>query len=260
MKPCAVRCDGLLSLVLGLALMASMSRLTASELVVFLPSAPSQIALQRALENDPACAGLTITVAPKWRTLEDALTRKPALVLAPATFALVPGWRAELQSVIGGSERFRYVLVGADADATLAQMAQAPVGLVQELPREAAEAFLTAAFAGFTPGRVRLAAKADDVPNLLGLELARVCVLTPTMLTDARARLAGSMHVLARSRPVWQPMLYANNAEPPGAGRALMGLTPTTLAALGLERLVARDPATPAGWQAPELPGEQVAP
>lgn len=257
MRLLARRCCRLL---LNLVLMPLLSRLSGSELVVFLPGAPSQIALQRALENDPACAGLTITVAPKWRTLEEALTRTPALVLAPATFALIPGWRPELQSVSGGSEHFRYVLVGADAGATLAQMAQAPVGMVQELPREAAEAFLAAAFPGFTPGRVRLAAKADDVPNLLGLELARVCVLTPAMLADARARLAGSMHVLARSRPVWQPMLYAKNAEPPGAGRALLGLTPVTLAALGLDRLVARDPAAPVGWQAPDVPGEQVAP
>lgn len=222
--------------------------LGASELVVFLPGAPSQLTAQRALMADPACAGLTVTIVPKWRALDDALERKPALVLAPATFAMVPGWRADLHAVVAGSDRFTYELVGTDANATLATLAQAQVGMLQELPRASAERFLSEAFPGFVPGRVRLAAKADDVANLLGLELARVCVLTPGMAADARARLAGAMHVLARSRPVWQPMLHVHESQPIGAGRALMGLAPATLAALGFDRLVVRDPATPPGW------------
>lgn len=224
----------------------------AAELVVFLPGAASQLEVQRCLETDPACAGLTITVAAKWRMFEEALAHHPTLVLAPATLTLVPGWRPELQAVVAGSERFRYVLVAGDAALPLPQLDQASVGLLQELPRADAETFLQAAFPGFTPGRVRLTAKADDVPNLLGLELARVCVLTPGMLTGARARLAGSMHVIARSRAVWHPILYSNVMTPAGGGRTLGSLAPATLAALGFDRLVARDPATPAGWQAPE--------
>jgi hypothetical protein len=240
-------------LLAWLVLVAALGRLPGNELVVFLPSAPSQLAVQRTLSGDPACAGLTITVASRWRAVEEALARKPALVLAPATFAVIPGWRPELQALVAGSDRFSYELVGTDAGATLATLAQAPIGMLQELPRANAEQFLTTAFPGLVPGRVRLAAKADDVANLLGLELARVCVLTPGMSADARARLAGAMHVLARSRPVWHPMLYANDAEPAGAGRALTGLAPATLAALGFDRLVARDPATPPGWLAPEV-------
>lgn len=228
------------------------SPLAAAELVVFLPSATSQLEMQRRLEADPACVGLTITVTAKWRMCEEALERHPTLVLAPATLALVPGWRPELQAVVAGSDRFRYLLVAGDAALTVAQLDHPAVGLLQELPRDRSEAFLAAAFPGLTPGRVRLTAKADDVPNLLGLELARVCVLTPGMLTGARARLAGSMHVIARSRAVWHPMLYSNATVPAGAGRTLLGLAPATLAALGIDRLVARDPATPAGWQAPE--------
>lgn len=235
-------------LLLGLLL----APVSASELVVFLPGVPSQLVLQRTLASDPACAGMTVTIAPKWRVLEDALARKPVLVLAPATFALVPGWRPELQAVVAGNDRFTYDLVGTDAGATLARLAHAPVGMLQELPRDNAEGFLAAAFPGFVPGRVRLAAKADDVANLLGLELARVCVLTPGMSADARARLAGAMHVLSRSRPVWHPVLYVDTTAPAGAGRALTGLTPATLAALGFDRLVVRDPATPPGWLAPE--------
>ena len=226
--------------------------LVASELVVFLPGATSQIGMQRALESDPACAGLTITVVPKWRALEDALVRKPAMVLAPATFALVPGWRAELQATVAGSDRFRYLLVAANASLTLAQLHEPTVGMLHEVPRESAEGFLAALFPGLAPGHVRLAAKVDDVPNLLGLELARVCVLTPAMLAGAHARLADSLQTLARSRPVWQPMLYVHGGEPADTGRVLVGLAPVTLAALGFERLVARDPALPMGWQAPE--------
>jgi hypothetical protein len=236
----------------GLLLALLFMPLSASELVVFLPGAPSQLALQRALASDPACAGMTVTVAPKWRALEEALARRPSLVLAPATFAVVPGWRAELQAVVAGTDRFSYELVATEAGATVAGMHQAPIGMLQELPRDQAGAFLVATFPGFVAGRVRLAAKADDVANLLGLELVRVCVLTPAMAADARARLAGAMHVLARSRPVWQPMLYANESEPAGAGRALAGLAPATLAALGFDRLVARDPALPPGWLVPE--------
>jgi hypothetical protein len=224
----------------------------AAELVVFLPGVSSQLEVQRRLETDPACAGLTITVAAKWRIFEEALERHPALVLAPATLASVPGWRPELQAVVAGSERFRYLLVAGDAALTLAQLDHPAVGLVQELPRGDVDGFLTAAFPGLVPGRVRLAAKADDVPNLLGLELARVCVLTPGMLEGARARLAGSLHVIARSGAVWHPMVYSTTTVPGGAGRTLLDLAPATLAALGFDHLVARDPAVPAGWQAPE--------
>lgn len=226
--------------------------LSASELVVFLPTAPSQLALQRTLRDDPACAGLTITIAPKWRAFEDALAREPALVLAPATFALTPDWRPELQAVVGGTDRFTYEMIGSDAGATIAGVAHAAVGMLQEVPRDAAETFLTEAFPGFIPGRVRLTAKADDVANLLGLELARVCVLTPGMASEARARLAGAMHVIGRSRPVWHPRLHVQATQSTGVGRALLQLTPATLAALGFDRLVACDPATPPGWLAPE--------
>jgi hypothetical protein len=72
------------------------------------------------------------------------------------------------------------------------------------------------------------------------------------MAADARVRLAGAMHVLARSRPVWHPMLFVNATEPAGSGRALTGLAPTTLAALGFDRLVVRDPALPSVWLAAE--------
>lgn len=240
---------------LGLWLVALLwpsTQVAATELVVFLPGAASQIELQRRLEADPACAGLTITVAGKWRALEQALERQPELVLGPATVSLLPRWRPELQAVVAGSDRFRYQLVTSDAALTVAQLDDATVGLLYELPRDHAEEFLRTAFPGLTVGRVRLAAKADDVPNLLGLELARACVLTPGMLAGARARLAGSMQVIAHSRAVWHPLLYRHETQPAGAGRQLLGVTPDTLAALGFDRLVARDPALPAGWQATE--------
>lgn len=224
----------------------------ATELVVFLPGASSQIEIQRRLESDPVCGGMTIAVTAKWRVFEEALEHRPALVLAPATLALVPGWCPELQAVVGGSERFRYLLVASEGVPDPTRLDQPTVGLLHELPRGSAEVFLGAAFPGLVPGRVRLTAKADDVPNLLGLELARVCVLTPDMLAGARARLAGSMQVIAHSRAVWHPMLYRHEAVAAGAGRTLTGLAPATLAALGFDHLVARDPATPAGWQAPE--------
>jgi hypothetical protein len=235
-----------------LLLLCTGSPTLALELVVFQPGAISQLELQRRLESDPACAGMTVSVAAKWRILEEALVRRPALVLAPSTLTGTPEWRPELQAVVAGSERFRYLLVASDEAMTLPRLEGATVGMLHELPRGEGEEFLRTAFPGLAAGRVRLAAKADDVPNLLGLELARACVLTPGMLAGARARLATSMQVVARSRAVWHPMLYRHDTQPAGAGRTLLGLAPATLAALGFDRLVARDPALPATWQAAE--------
>lgn len=235
-----------------LLLLALASPLAASELVVFLPHAPSQLAVQRALSADPACTGMTLTVVPKWRSLEEILARAPELVLAPSTFAVVPGWRAEAQAVVAGATWLRYDLVARDAAVRLDSVGQAAVGMLQELPRGEVDGFLATAFPGLAPGRTRLTAKADDVANLLGLELARAVVLTPDMSSSARARLGAAMHVVARSRPVWQARLFVAERLPPGRGHTLLHLRPETLAALGFDRLVPGDPALAPGWHAPE--------
>jgi hypothetical protein len=187
--------------------------------------------------------------------LEEALARAPALVLAPATFAVVPGWRAEAQAVVDGATWLRYDLVAREAAVTVDALGQAAVGVMQELPREHVDGFLAAAFPGLAPGRTRLTAKADDVANLLGLELARAVVLTPQMSTGARARLGAAMHVISRSRPVWHARLFVAERQPPGRGHTLLHLRPATLAALGFDRLVPGDPALAPGWQSPEAGG-----
>lgn len=219
----------------GLLLLAVTEAATA-DLVAFLPRADSAISHERALREDPALAGLGITVVLRWRAFAEAMATSPAAIaVAPSGILLDSGWTPLRQGLRNGEDHERQSLVAIDGAVDLAGLTRRTVALVQESQREQGLAWLTGAYPDLPRDlTVRPVARPEDLLQVLGLDLAGAAVLTAAQTTAARERFPGSLKVLAHSRPL-RLMVVACRA-PGTAARAqiLDRLGQPALEALGL--------------------------
>lgn len=212
--------------------------LIAAELLVYAPEATSSLVVQRAFMADPAMAGQTILVMPRWRSFEEALAEHPrAWALVAAPILSESGWIPVLQGQRLGSPTFRYRIIAIDHAVGLEP--RGTLGLVQECGRERIDDFVAAGFPGCTlPGRHRSVAKASDLLQLLGLEMVSGVMVTPTLATTAMASFPGRVRVLAESRRMRLPVLVVREPADCAPAMSLAALGSAALTSINLDALV----------------------
>ena len=221
----------------------------AGEALIYLPDAAAPAEIAATLRAAPALAAWQVRAVAKHRAFVTALTPAVDAVLCPAA-ALPAGWQPTRVLGRGGVRHERLALVAIDPAVDRARLAAGTVGLLLDGPREGLEATWAALMPGIGVGHLRPAARAEDVPRLLGLEMAQACLLTPAMRAEAERVFPGAVRELAQSRARWRPLL-ALRAQAPADATAFLDLPPAALAALGGDAFLPLPDPPPADWRAP---------